>query len=67
MNPCSKSSVASLMLVAVLTVYSSSSKPSKSWVYRSVVLRSLCPNNALTYSRSLVLWYSVDALKCLKS
>ena len=62
MNPCSKSSVASLMLVAVLTVYSSSSKSSNSWVYRSVVLRSLCPSRALTCSRSLVLWYSIVGL-----
>ena len=55
-NPASISCVASLMLLAVLHVYSSSSVVSNSWVYRSVVLRSLCPNAVFTSSRSLVLW-----------
>ena len=55
------------MLVAVLQWYSSFSRVSRSWVYRSVVLRSLCPRSVLTCSRSLVLWYSIVALKCLKS
>ena len=32
-----------------------------------MVLRSLCPSSAFICSRSLVLWYSIDALKCLKS
>jgi len=55
-NPFSISCVASLMLVAVLHVYSSSSVVSSSWVYLSVCLRSLCPNATLTCNRSLVLW-----------
>ena len=66
-NPFSISCVASLMLLAVLQWYSSFSRVSSSWVYRNVVLRSLCPSMALTCSRSLVLWYSIVALKCLKS
>jgi len=66
-NPFSISCVASLMLLAVLQWYSSFSRLSSSWVYRSVVLRSLCPSRALMCSRSLVLWYSIVALKCLKS
>ena len=60
-NPFSISVVASLTLVAVLQWYSSFSKVSNSCVYRSVVLRSLCPSRALTWSRSLVLWYSMVA------
>ena len=60
-NPFSISCVASLMLVAVLHVYSSSSVVSSSWVYLSVCLRSLCPNAVFTSSRSLVLWYSIVA------
>jgi len=55
-NPFSISSVASLMLVAVLQWYSSFSRVSISCVYRSVVLRSLCPSRVLTCSRSFVLW-----------
>jgi len=55
------------VLVAVLQWYSSFPKVSSSWVYLSVVLRSLCPSRALTCRRSLVLWYSIVALKCLKS
>ena len=47
-NPFSIRLVASLMLVAVLQWYSSFSSVSSSWVYRSVVLRSLCPSRALT-------------------
>ena len=66
-NPFSMRLVASLMLDAVLQWYSSLGKLSKSWVYLSVVLRSLCPRSVLTCSRSLVLWYSIVALKCLKS
>jgi len=66
-NPFSMSSDACLSLFAVLQWYSSLGKLSKSWVYLSVVLRSLCPNSVLTCSRSLVLWYSIVALKCLKS
>ena len=58
--------MSSLVLVATLHVYSSSFVFS-SCVYLSVVLRSLCPRSVLTYSRSLVLWYSIVALKCLKS
>ena len=54
-NPFSISVVASLMLVAVLHVYSSFSVVSSSWVYLSVVLRSLCPSAVFTSSRSLVL------------
>ena len=65
-NPFSMRFVASLLLAVALHVYSSFGR-SKSWVYRSVVLRSLCPRSVLTYSKSLVLWYSIDALKCLKS
>ena len=60
-NPFSIRLVASLMLVAVLQWYSSFSSVSSSWVYLSVVLRSLCPSRALTWSRSLVLWYSIVA------
>ena len=60
-KPFSISCVASFMFVAVLQWYSSSARVSSSWVYRSVVLRSLCPSRALTCSRSLVLWYSIDA------
>jgi len=66
-NPFSIRLVASWMVVAVLQWYSSFSRASRSWVYRSVVLRSLCPNSVFTCSRSLVLWYSIVALKCLKS
>ena len=55
-NPFSIRFVASLMLVAVLQWYSSFSSVSRSCVYRSVVLRSLCPSCALTRKRSLVLW-----------
>ena len=55
-KPFSISCVASLMLVAVLQWYSSSSSVSNSWVYLSVVLRSLCPSAVLTWSRSLGLW-----------
>ena len=60
-NPFSIRLVASLMLVAVLHVYSSFSSVSSSCVYRSVVLRSLCPRCAFTCSKSLVLWYSIVA------
>ena len=60
-KPFSISCVASLMLVAVLQWYSSFSSVSNSWVYRSVVLRSLCPSRAFTCSRSFVLWYSMVA------
>lgn len=60
-KPFSIRFVISLMLVAVLQWYSSFSSVSRSWVYRSVVLRSLCPSRALTWSRSLVLWYSIVA------
>ncbi len=66
-KPFSISCVASCMLLAVLQWYSSFSRVSSSWVYLSVVLRSLCPSRVLTWSRSLVLWYSIVALKCLKS
>lgn len=66
-KPFSISAVASLTLVAVLQWYSSFSRVSSSCVYLSVVFRSLCPSSALTCSRSLVLWYSIVALKCLKS
>ena len=55
------------MVLAVLQWYSLFPKFSSSWVYRRVVLRSLCPKSCFMYSRSLVLWYSIDALKCLKS
>ena len=54
-NPFSISWVASFMLVAVLQWYSSFSRVSSNWVYRNVVLRSLCPSFALTCSRSFVL------------
>jgi hypothetical protein len=54
-KPVSISWVASLMLVAVLQWYSSFSRVSNSWVYRSVVVRSLCPSRALTCSKSFVL------------
>ena len=54
-NPFSMSCVASLILLAVLQWYSSFSRVSSSWVYRNVVLRSLCPSRVLTYSRSFVL------------
>ncbi len=47
-KPFSIRFVISLMLVAVLQWYSSFSSVSSSWVYRSVVLRSLCPSRALT-------------------
>lgn len=60
-NPFSMRFVASLMLDAVLQWYSSFSRVSRSCVYLSVVLRSLCPSRALTWSRSLVLWYSIVA------
>ena len=60
-NPFSISCVASFMFVAVLQWYSSFSRVSSSWVYRSVVLRSLCPSRAFTCSRSFVLWYSIVA------
>mgnify|MGYP006910752989 CR=1 FL=1 len=55
-NPCSKRSVACFIVMAVLHVYSSSSLNGISCVYRSVCLRSLCPNCCLTNKRSLVLW-----------
>ena len=54
-KPFSMRLVASLSLVAVLQWYSSLSSVSMSCVYRSVVLRSLCPSRAFTCSRSLVL------------
>jgi len=54
-NPFSISCVASLTLLAVLHVHSSSSLKAISWVYRSVCLRSLCPSCCLTYSMSFVL------------
>ena len=60
-KPFSIRLVASFTLVAVLQWYSSFSRVSISWVYRSVVFRSLCPNLALTCKRSLVLWYSIVA------
>jgi len=60
-KPASMSSVDCLTLVAVLQWYSSFSNASSSCVYRSVVLRSLCPSRALTWRRSLVLWYSMVA------
>ena len=60
-KPFSISCVASSTLVAVLQWYSSFSMGSKSWVYRSVVLMSLCPSRTLTCSRSLVLWYYIVA------
>ena len=66
-KPFSMRLVASLMLDAVLQWYSSFSRVSSSWVYRSVVRRSLCPKSVLTWRRSLVLWYSMVALKCLRS
>ena len=55
-KPVSIRFVASLVLVVALQWYSSFSSVSRSCVYLSVVLRSLCPNRALTCSRSLVLW-----------
>ena len=66
-NPFSIRLVASLMLFAVLQWYWSFSSVSRSWVYLSVVLRSLCPKSFFTCNRSLVLWYSVVANQCLKS
>ena len=60
-KPFSIRSFISFMLVAVLQWYSSFSSVSNSWVYRSVVLRSLCPSRALTCSKSFVLWYSIVA------
>ena len=59
-KPFSVRFVASFTLVAVLQWYSSFGR-SKSWVYRSVCLRSLCPKSVLTCSMSLVLWYSIVA------
>jgi len=56
-NPCSSKSVASLMLLAVLTVYSSSSLKLISCVYIIVVSIFLCPNCCLTRSISLVFAY----------
>jgi hypothetical protein len=47
-NPFSISCVASLTSFAVLQWYSSFGIASSSWVYRSVVLRSLCPKSAFT-------------------
>lgn len=66
-KPFSIRFIASCMFAVALAWYSSFSSASKSCVYRSVVLRSLCPSRALTCNRSLVLWYSIEALKCLKS
>jgi len=66
-NPFSIRFVASLMLFAVLQWYWSFGKVSRSCVYLSVVLRSLCPKSFFTCSRSLVLWYSVVANQCRKS
>ena len=60
-KPFSISCVASFRFVAVLQWYSSFSRVSSSWVYRSVVLKSLCPSRALTCSKSFVLWYSIVA------
>ena len=54
-NPFSIRFVASFTLFAVLQWYSSLGRLFRSWVYRSVVLRSLCPSRAVTYNRSLVL------------
>ena len=65
-KPFSMRLVASITFLATLQVYSSLPS-SRICVYRSVVRRSLCPSRALTYSRSLVLWYSIEALKCRKS
>jgi len=66
-KPFSIRLVASWIVLAVLQWYSSFRKASKSWVYRRVVLRSLCPSRVFTCKRSLVFWYSIVALKCLKS
>jgi len=66
-NPFSIRLVASLMLLAVLQWYWSFSRVSRSWVYLSVVLRSLCPSSFFTCSRSFVLWYSAVANQCRKS
>ena len=55
-NPFSIRSLASLMLVAVLHVHSSSSSKSSSCVYLNVFSMLLCPSCCLTYRMSLVLW-----------
>ena len=47
-KPFSISVCASLTLLAVLQWYSSSSRVFSSCMYRSVVLRSLCPSCCLT-------------------
>ena len=60
-NPFSMSCVASLMLLAVLHVYSSSSFKLSSCTYFNVVSIFLCPICCLTYRMSLVFAYSLVA------
>jgi len=59
-KPFSNSCVASCTFLATETWYSSAPKFT-SCVYCSVCLRSLCPSDALTCSRSFVLAYSIVA------
>ena len=64
-NPCSIRSVASLMLVAVLQVYSSESSGNiafSRFMYIMVLSIFLCPKTVFTWMMSLVLWYSIVPL-----
>ena len=61
MNPCSSRSVASFTLLAVLTVYSSSSLNVMSCVQNMAVSSFLCPSSCFTRSMSLVLSYVLVA------
>ena len=63
-NPTSTSPWISLGVFATLQVNSSSFLYSISFVYNSVFLMFLCPSNRITWSMSLVLWYSVVAFQC---
>ncbi len=66
-NPASASFAASSGVFATLVMYSSPSIVCRSTMYLLSALASLCPSKALTYLSSLVLWYSIVALKRLKS
>lgn len=69
-NPCSISSVASLMSLAVLHVHSSSfiiSRIFKRWTYFCVVFQSLCPISIAVSPTSLYFQYRIVANQCLKS
>ena len=67
-NPVSIRFIASLVVLAVLHVYSSDSVrniDASMLIYFIVLLISLCPKIFFTLIMSLVLWYSIVAFQCL--